>query len=294
MGKYFGTYTNGSGPMLWFICKAMQCGEPKRVELLTAELQPAPFVDSSPDKIANLALSQSLSLAVEIGLLEKAGRKPNVSYTLRIPQADVDSPDAFRTTIRRLILAGTPGTDGNNAFGDLPLVLAWLMGSSLEYPFPTSWDDGSEERIRRHKMIGQVLNSTQWSGAIHWAEFLGFVTQYRVAKKGIVVPDPRTAVLDEIRSFPKKLNGTEFAKRLSEALPVFTGGSVEQQLSSSTASRETDSAQETRFSPVESHALLTLERSGKLKFKQLDDGKNRVSLSTPSGPRVVDQVEVKW
>lgn len=292
MLKYFGTYVDASGPMLWFICKAMNDNEPKSLERLTSELQPAPFVDPSPGKTASLALTASVALAVEIGLFEKTGRKPNLSYRLRIPPVDVVDPHAFRTTIRRLILAGTPGKDGGSSFGDLPMMLAWLMGSSLEYPFTTSWDDGTEERIRVAKMLGHVKNSTQWPNAVRWAEFLGFVTWHRSQRKGLVVPDPRTAVLDELNSFPKKLNGTEFAKRLAEALPVFTGGLVEKQLSSTNASRETDSGHGTRFSPVESHALITLERSGKLKLKKLDDGTKRITLSTPLGPRIVDQVEV--
>ena len=292
MLKYFGTFVDASGPMLWFICKAMDDNEPKSLERLTSDLQPAPFVDPSPGKTAYLALAASLALAVEIGLLEKTGRKPNVSYTLRIPQTDVVDPHTFRTRLRQLVLAGTKDTDGIVKFGDLPMMLAWLMGTALEYPFTNSWDDGTEERIRAAKMLGHVKNSTQWPNAVRWAEFLGFVTWHRSQRKGVVVPDPRTAVLDELNSFPKKLNGIEFARRLSDALPVFSGGLVEQQLSSTNASRETDSRQEARFSPVESHALITLERSGKLRLKKLDDGTKRITLSTPLGPRIVDQVEV--
>ena len=298
--NFFGNNVNASGPMLWVVCNALSGSGGMTIDELSSHLQPSPYINATPKRRETsgasapwTALSQSLSVGVAVGLLTSQGRRTDATFSLSIPDETVSDPDAFRRAVRRAILAGTKEDDGSVVYGDLPLALAWLMGSRVEESFWVSYANGPEQRLRV-RGAGPVKNASQWSPFYRWAEFLGLATvsrHTRINKLGNpVVADPRTAIRDELTEFPKKLSGVEFAKRLAEALPVVSEGAVSESFTSGGGTFEADMSDGTRFSPVVSHALLTLAESGHIALKRKDDASNRITLAGPAGPVIVDEV----
>ena len=297
--NFFGNNVNASGPMLWVVCNALSGAGGMTLDELSTRIQPFPFIDAKGKGRATssrpapwLALNQSVNVGVATGLLVSEGRRTDATLSVNLAEDIVADPDAFRKVVRRAILSGTKDEDGSVVYGDLPLTLAWLLGSRVEEPFYVSWGKGPEKRLKLHA-AKLVNNASQWTPFSRWAEFLGFATVYRHtrAKAGNpVVADPRTAIWDVVEEFPKKLNGVEFAKRLSDALPVVTGGAVAESLTAGGHKIEADMSDGTRFAPVVSNALLTLAESRQLSFKRKDDDSNRITLRGPTGPVIVDEV----
>ena len=299
--NFFGNNVNASGPMLWVICNALSGAGGMTLDELSTRLQPFPIIDAkgkgratSSRSMPWLALNQSVNVGVATGLLVSEGRRADATLSVNLAEGIVADPDAFRKAVRQAILSGTKEEDGSVVYGDLPLALAWLLGSRVEEPFYVSWGKGPERRMQLHASK-LVSNESQWRPFFRWAEFLGFATVYRLTRSKAanslpVVADPRTAIWDVVEEFPKKLNGVEFAKRLSDGLPVLTGGAVAESLTAGGHKIEADMSDGTRFAPVVSHALLTLAESRQLSFKKKDDDSNRITLRGPTGPVIVDEV----
>lgn len=300
--NFFKSNVNASGQMLWVVCDALSRTDAMSMDDLSAHLQPHPFIEAGTKGTGTtkrsapwLALTQSVNVGVGIGVLESRGRRGDLRFSLKVSHDVVEDADLFRTAIRRAILNGTKDDDGSVVYGDLPLALAWIMGSRVEDSFFFSHANGPEKRLRSHGVGAELIqNSSQWRPFIRWAEFLGLVTIYgntRIGRLGVpVVPDPRTAILDEVANFPKKLNGVEFARRLTEQIPIFTGGAIFASLLASDVTLETEINDGRRFTPVTSHAILSLAESGRFLLKKKDDDSNRIILTGASGSVIVDEV----
>ncbi len=221
---------------------------------------------------------------------------------LALPTAEWGSGSAvapFRRLVRRRLFrtVGQRNPFEEKGLASFAGALAWLMAQDPLAPLQ-AWEKSAKGRDAQAVQAADlshsnrlVTNSIQWDAFVKWASFLGFASSLHFARqKDLIIPDPSTAIHDELALDQDGTSIRQMLDLLSVALPVLDGGSLRRHVEA----QWRGDAPPAFVSPALSLALAQLDARKKLELDNVPDARpqDRVVLHMGPAPRTVSTVRL--
>ncbi|MCB2426416.1 protein DpdG [Methylophaga pinxianii] len=202
---------------------------------------------------------------------------------------DDKDPEQLTKKCRRILFSSSNNenfwdNEGTKA-ADFTRALAFILSQDI---YASKFDNHAdvqnlEEQLIRDTDQRILQNNTRWNGFLHWASYLGFLSEDKRRW-----PDPTVAVAEELPELFGKdveLPCNEFLSRLKERIPVLDGGeyrvSLESRLDSAKWQHSSNSKQ---LSTSLSRAIWRLSRpGGPIRLEARSDSISSLILQGASG-----------
>lgn len=216
-------------------------------EELRALLEPPGAVNTT-DGEGPTPVEATMTEAVALGILEESGEGTDTILKCTLALPDTDAPSTLQDSqlvaaLRRCVLSeentGELFAVNRDALDttkgrEFARIGAWLLlqdplAPGLNYGAPRN-EEAVERRQNDQCTIPLVINGPRWVSFRRWARYLGIA---RMGTDGRLLPDPTAAIGDELHAVfadDHELSPDEFARRLSDRLPLIDGGRCQQEV----------------------------------------------------------------
>jgi hypothetical protein len=256
---------------------------------LRRALQPRPIgaendsFDQPPEK--RDVLPASLAVGMDLGLLEKSGRR----WAVRVEHRDellarsATGAQAFPGLVLRLLgKRSLDAVDAKEQPPDVAIGLTWLLLRDPLAPFFSRWGAGAEKAFDRAGLGSAVKTEEQWRALVRWARSLGLATlSAEIRGRSSLFVDPTTAIRHVLHLLPRQASAERWLRELHKLIPLLgeprllPGSSFEDDVSGSTAM-----------------ALLKLGKAGLVQLIPTDDSPSAVALRLGSQTHRVGEIHV--
>lgn len=168
---------------------------------------------------------------------------------------------------------------------DLARAFTWFLQLDPLRPPSTNWSSGPEQMIDDLKFEA-VIGSTQWRSFQRWAIATGIAHRCDHRDAKVLIPDPSTAISDQLPNLPAVASGQEWLAALQSRLPFFGSSVLLNQLP--------QGAREWRPIPASVvFGLLKLERRGALAMESSNDALDPALISFGGRTRQITRISVR-
>ena len=168
---------------------------------------------------------------------------------------------------------------------DLARGLTWFLQLDPLRPPSTNWSSGPEQMIDELKFEA-VIGSTQWRSFQRWAIATGLAHRCDHRDAKVLIPDPSTAISDQIPNLPAVASGQEWLAALQARLPFLGSSALLNQLPHGT--REWQSVPASVVL-----GLLKLERRRVLTLESSDDALDPAVIRFGGTTRQITRISVR-
>jgi len=222
-------YLRGNAPAsptgLFVICRYLSAfDEGQHEDALRGSLQVLRSLTSAQSE-TSAVLKASLAVGEGLGLISR--RDANSPWALD-PELrdnllkDGDGWPRFRGELLYRIGSGALKDISENAQpSDLALGLTWFLQFDPICPPSSAWSSGLQQMVNDLKFEA-IVRSEQWRPFQRWAVATGLAHRCDHRDARVLIPDPSTAISDQLPYLPTAASGHEWLVALETRLPFFS------------------------------------------------------------------------